>query len=68
MITEAIIRDRLAQANAGAVVLPTWDEVQYLLHLIHDLRDGLREAGADLALMEENLARCEQERERTNWL
>ena len=65
MITEKSIRDRLAIKDSR---LPTWEEIEYLLNQVSDLRDAIREAGADLRLMEESLARCESERERSSWL
>lgn len=67
-MTEAAIRARLAQHKKGVTIVPEWIEVEYLLGQISDLRDALREAGADLRLMESNLARLEAERNRTNWL
>lgn len=68
MITERSIRDRLATDREKVSRLPTWEEVEYLLDMVSDLRQGLREAGADLTLMEENLHRCEQARARENWM
>ena len=68
MITEASIRQRLVQANAGVVLVPTWDEIAFLLDQVDNLHQVLTEQGRDLALMEESLARCEADTRRMGWM
>jgi predicted nucleic acid-binding Zn-ribbon protein len=68
IVTEKSIRQRLAQDKEKVSRLPTWEEIEYLLHLVDSLRQDIRLMDGDLRLMEENLHRLEGEQERMNWL